>query len=67
MHISYDKLEPAILRSILEDFVSRDGTDYGEREYSVDEKVEQVRLLLEAGKATISFNPEDETCTIVTL
>ncbi|MCL4141663.1 UNVERIFIED_CONTAM: hypothetical protein GTU68_063878 [Idotea baltica] len=67
MNISYEKLKPETLQALIENFVNREGTDYGTREYSLAEKVGHVREQLRSGKATISFNPEDETCTIVSL
>ena len=67
MHISYEKVKTETLNALIEDFVSREGTEYGQREFSLTEKVDQVKAQLRSGKATISYNPEDETCTIVCL
>ena len=49
---------------MLESFVLREGTDYGEREYSLDQKVSQVRAQLERGQARILFDPHTSTVTI---
>jgi uncharacterized protein YheU (UPF0270 family) len=35
-------LAPETLRTLVEEFVTRDGTDYGETEVSLDDKVEEV-------------------------
>lgn len=37
-----EDLAPETLRSLVEEFVTRDGTDYGETEVSLDDKVEEV-------------------------
>ncbi len=49
---------------MIESFVLREGTDYGEREYSLEQKVEQVRAQLQRGQARILFDPETNTVTI---
>lgn len=43
----------------------REGTDYGERELSLEQKVAQVRTQLERGQARILFDPESNTVTLV--
>ena len=42
----------------------REGTDYGEREVSLAEKVAQVRVELERGRARIVFDPESNSVTL---
>ena len=42
MEIPYKKLAPDVLRAVIEEFVTREGTDYGEGNFSLDEKVAQV-------------------------
>ena len=49
----------------MEEFVTRDGTDYGDRELSLDEKVENLRGQLRRGDARIVFDPESESVDIV--
>ncbi len=49
---------------MIESFVLREGTDYGEREHSLEQKVAQVRAQLERGQARILFDPETDTVTI---
>ena len=65
MEIPFEKLNPATLRGVIEDFILREGTDYGQQEYSLDEKVEQVMKQLRKGDYMISFDPESETPSIV--
>jgi uncharacterized protein len=49
---------------VIESFVLREGTDYGEREYSLEQKVAQVHAQLAQGRARILFDPESNTVTI---
>ena len=64
MEIPHQKLSPEVLNAIIEEYVTREGTDYG-REYSLEQKVAHVRAQLDRGIATIVFDPEDESCSIV--
>ena len=65
MEIPHDKLSPDVLRAVIEEFITREGTDYGMQEYSLEQKVEHVKRQLVDRRAVIVFNPEDETCSIV--
>ncbi|MGH8510781.1 MAG: YheU family protein [Gammaproteobacteria bacterium] len=63
--VPYDKLSPEALQGLIAAFVTRDGTDYGEREISLRSKVAQVRRQLEAGKSVILYKTEDSSTAIV--
>jgi len=60
-----DALSPEALRDLVEEFVTRDGTDYGAVERGVEEKVAQVTTQLRSGEARLVFDPETETANIV--
>ncbi len=60
-----DALSPEALRDLVEEFVTRDGTDYGAVERGVEEKVAQVTAQLRSGEARLVFEPETETANIV--
>ena len=63
----YTELSEEALRGVLESFVLREGTDYGEREFSLDQKVQHVLGQLRRGEARIVFDPGTETIDIVVL
>jgi len=63
--IPYDQLSPEALAGVIEEFVTRDGTDYGEKEVLLEEKTARVKRQLETGRAVIVFDPGIETCTIL--
>ena len=63
--VPHTALEPDVLRAVIESFVLREGTDYGERELSLDDKVARVLRLLEGGEVRIVFDPQTETVDIV--
>jgi len=66
LQIPPELLSAEALRGVLEDFVLREGTDYGQRDWSLDEKVAQVALQLQRGEASLMFDPETESVTLVT-
>ena len=66
VEVPYTSLEPGTLRSVIEEFITRAGTDYGERERTLDEKVADVMRQLQRGEATIVFDLRTSTVNIVT-
>ena len=66
MIIPIDSIAVETLQNLLEDIVTRDGTDYGKNEISVDTKVEQIRSVLQAGDGYIVFDEKTETCSFMT-
>lgn len=65
VEIPLDALSEDALLGVIESFVLREGTDYGARERSHEEKVADVRRQLECGEARIVFDPEAESVNIV--
>jgi uncharacterized protein YheU (UPF0270 family) len=63
--VPYGELAADLLRAVVESFVLREGTDYGERELSLGEKVERVIVQLKRGEVQIVFDPESESVSIV--
>jgi len=63
--IPYTELSADALRGVIESFILREGTDYGDRVVVHEEKVAQVRLQLERNEARILFDPLDSSVTIV--
>jgi uncharacterized protein YheU (UPF0270 family) len=59
------ELAADLLHAVVESFVLREGTDYGERELSLAEKVARVMTQLKKGEANIVFDPESESISIV--
>jgi uncharacterized protein len=63
--VPYTELAGDTLRAVIEAFVLREGTDYGAREFDLEEKVAHVRSQLERGIAQIVYDPESESIDIV--
>jgi uncharacterized protein len=64
--VPYTELPADLLHAVIESFVLREGTDYGEKELSLQDKVARVVGQLKSGKARIVFDPESESVSIVT-
>ena len=64
MQIPYDKLSADALKAVIEEFILREGTDYGQNTYTLEGKVAQVMNQLEKGEIHIEFDPEDESINI---
>ena len=65
MIIPHNELSEETLTNMIEAFVCREGTDYGQYEYTLTEKTRQVRQQLEDGVAVILYDDESEEFTIV--
>lgn len=65
MIIPPEQLTMESLRGIVESVIMREGTDYGEHEFSMEEKIEQLMPKVVKGEVVISFDEESETVTLV--
>jgi uncharacterized protein YheU (UPF0270 family) len=62
--IPYDQLEPETLNRLIEDFVTRDGTDNGD-ETPLQTRVLRVRQALAKGQAFILFDLDSQQCQLL--
>jgi len=63
--VPYSELAADLLHAVVESYVLREGTDYGEKEFSLEDKVAHVIGQLKRGEAQIVFDPESESVSIV--
>ena len=63
--IPHGELSEAALQGVIESFVLREGTDYGEREVALEQKVGHVLRQLERGEARIVFDPASGSIDII--
>lgn len=64
--IPIERLAEETLWALIEDFVTREGTDYGQSETAIGTKKEQVLQQLKSGHAGIVYFPGDESFTLLT-
>ncbi len=65
MEIPFKELDKTTLNNLIEEFVSREGTDYGYHDYSLEDKVKHVMTQLEKDRVFIDYDVESSTCNIV--
>ena len=66
IEVPASELPPETLRAIIESFIMREGTDYGDAEYSLDNKVDQVRRQLDRGDVLLMWDEVLESCNLIT-
>ena len=66
VHIQPELLALDILNSILEEYIHREGTNYGDVEYTLETKVKQLHAQIVKGDVVIVFDPESESVTLMT-
>ncbi len=66
MLIPWQQLAPDTLERLIEAFVLREGTDYGDAEVSLLEKVKHVRTQLEHGQVLIVYSQTEESVDLLT-
>ena len=65
MIVPYEKLSPEALRGLIEEFVTRPGTDTGYTEGSLEENVEMVMMQLKLGDVLVVYDATMQTANII--
>ncbi len=65
IEVPSDALQPDTLRRVIEEFVTRSGTDYGDVEKSLEQKVREVMRQLQRREAKLMYDQRDGTVNIV--
>jgi uncharacterized protein YheU (UPF0270 family) len=63
--VPHRELSEEALQGLLEEFVSRDGTDSGYTKLSLQQRVDQVRRQLDRGEAVMVYNPATQSANII--
>lgn len=66
MLIPYQQLAPTTLEALIEAFVLREGTDYGDAELSLADKVALVLRQIQQGDVVICYSEQEETVDLLT-
>ncbi len=64
MEIPYRQLSTDVLEAVIEEFITREGTDYGDQEFTLNDKLEQIKVQLSNGEIFISYDPVSESCQL---
>lgn len=65
MIIPFTQLPTETLDAIIENFVLREGTEYGSEDVSLSDKISQVRQQLKQGTALLVYSELHETVNIL--
>nr|WP_232222055.1 YheU family protein [Alcanivorax jadensis] len=65
MIVPWKDLPADTLTNLIEEFVTRDGTDYGDQEIPTATKVEQVRNQLKKQEAFVVFDEVTESVSVM--
>lgn len=63
--IPYQQLSTEALNGVIEEYITREGTDYGLIEKAVDTQIAAAKKQLEDGKVLIVFDPVSERCQMI--
>ena len=65
MIVPAEQLSPDTLNNILEAYVLQEGTDYGDQEITLEQKVEDVKQLLKQKKVFLVYSELHETVNVL--
>ncbi|WP_018691398.1 YheU family protein [Algicola sagamiensis] len=65
MIIPHQSIHPDTLKNLIESFILREGTDYGESEADMDTKIQDVYRQLERGTAVIVYSELHDSVNIL--
>ena len=63
--VPHASLSAEALQGVIEDFITREGTDYGLQEHSLAQKHDQVARQIASGEVLIVFDVETEAVGLV--
>lgn len=66
VEIPWQQLSDDALAGVIEEFVSREGTEYGLEDVPFATKIAQVQRQLERGEVMIFFDPDTASCQLLT-
>jgi uncharacterized protein YheU (UPF0270 family) len=65
MFVPWERLSAQALRGVIEEFVTREGTEYGFSEVPLETKVAQVKRQLEREEVVLLFDAKTQTVNLV--
>ena len=65
--VPHEKLSSEVLCELVNEFILREGTDYGLKESTLEEKRNRVLKQVKSGRILIFFDPDLESTTLMTI
>lgn len=63
--ISLKQISPEALEGLIEEFILREGTDYGHTEISLKDKKKRIYSQIQAQDVKIVYSSKTEDCTLI--
>ena len=63
--ISPEKLSPQALDGLVEEFILREGTDYGNRVFTAEEKKEHVFKQIKSKRVVVVYDANADACSLL--
>ena len=63
--IPHERLSREALEGLVDEYVTREGTDYGHSNHSLEDKRKSVLRQIESGDVLVVFDPGEETCNLI--
>ena len=63
--IPSSRLSSELLEAIIQSYVLREGTDYGDREVPLETKIVQVKQQIDRGQVIIVFDEDSQSCNLL--
>jgi uncharacterized protein YheU (UPF0270 family) len=65
VEVPYEQLEPETLERLIEEFVTRDGTNWADQDGALEKKIGQVMAQLRNKKVRVVFDLTSQTTNII--
>ena len=65
IEVPYTRLKKDVLNSLIEEYICREATDYGERELEFEEKKNRLFKAIKDEKVKIYFEPNEESINFI--
>lgn len=65
MLIPYQQLDAMTLNNLIEQYILREGTDYGEVEFSLQQKTQQILTQIKNEEIFIMYSELNESVTLI--
>jgi uncharacterized protein YheU (UPF0270 family) len=66
LEIPAESLSEEALLGVIDNFIQREGTDYGVHEVAYESKIEQIKKQISKGRVKIVFDPNIESVSLMT-
>lgn len=66
IRVPMERLQPEVLQNLLEEYASRDGTDYGAVELTLEQKTDNLRRQLHNAELVLLYQTESEQWDLLT-